>query len=120
MPSPDPTKKRLWRVRNTNKCDVSFTWQVYGTCQSSSEVANWDGTHNYCAYANKDTYFYTNTELPSDSNPNTTIIYWDACVGGGSGSATKASQTGQSSTLPYSTGTTTFTYDGSWTEINPR
>ena len=66
MCSDDPDVSRRWRVRNPNPYAVAVSWDVYGTGQSGSYIAN-----------PGDTYFETQTV----GGPNTTKIYWEDYFG---------------------------------------
>jgi hypothetical protein len=88
MCSTDPVLALRWRVRNLNPYDVPFTWVLFGTSISGSEVAP----------ASSDYYFTTPTQAS-----NTLIISVDGVV-----QDTKANS-GQPCSSDTATPTLTFT-----------
>lgn len=84
MCSNNPAETRRWRVRNHTTSAISYTWDVYGTNQSGSGVAQ-----------PGDNFFETVT-VPG--SPNTTRIFW--VVGSATYSKVKASGGAQCQDTP--------------------
>ncbi len=84
MCSNNPAETRRWRVRNQTSAPINYTWDVYGTNQSGSGVAQ-----------PGDSFFETIT-VPG--SPNTTRIFW--VVGTATYSKVKASGGAQCQDTP--------------------